>query len=322
MNYVTQIQTETGATGTSQEEVLYHDIRTALDRIEENAVDTLDQWVVVGDRLIKLREASPGFRGGAFGASCRMHGIELSAQQRSAAQWWARLSQDQRDQLHIEASEATTPDWLQRVCRERHPEWDRKRKIPTFGVPESKNLRESTPEPSAKAKRDHSLSKREREEIRQQAKAQLAQEELERARVAQKRKRETAAASIERGKRLNSDGKTVVMYGVQMWPVTEEERLRDGLGHYDFDQLYFAIEHFRATESHHLPTSDHISRATRLRERVKFLAMFVERRLVDESQMEMHKFIWVYQKLADLYCANPTAKCHVPTDHSLRQSWK
>lgn len=134
-------------------------------------------------------------------------------------------------------------------------------------------------------------------------------------------KREARARKIEealaQGQRLEWDNKPVVMFGVQLWPVADEDRLK--LGHYDYDQLFFGIEQFEAWRTLLPPTDDYVSRSARLHERVKPLRLFADRRIPEPGKTEMNRFIAVYHLLCDLYQKDPTGECKPPFDLVMRR---
>jgi hypothetical protein len=135
---------------------------------------------------------------------------------------------------------------------------------------------------------------------------------IEEVRAQREQRRRRAEEQAAQGQRLTPPDKPVVMFGVQLWPVSEEERLK--LGHYDYDQLFFACHHFEALRSL-LPKTD----PTVLRERLKHLWMFVDRRIPEPCKTEMNHFIAVYHHLCDLYHDNPNGECHPPFDPCLRR---
>jgi hypothetical protein len=103
-----QIMTSDTSTSTAgREDSLYCDIKAALATIARNDADTFDQWVVIGDRLAKLRAEHPGFRGSGFAEAVQAHGIDLTRRQIAAAQWWARLSESERTELRREIKKAS-----------------------------------------------------------------------------------------------------------------------------------------------------------------------------------------------------------------------
>jgi hypothetical protein len=65
--------------------------------------------------------------------------------QASAARWWAALAPEQRDMLKAEFPKALTPEWLQKSCRERHPDWAKTRKSGASGPPGSVRTRRPKP---------------------------------------------------------------------------------------------------------------------------------------------------------------------------------
>jgi ParB-like chromosome segregation protein Spo0J len=137
--------------------------------------------------------------------------------------------------------------------------------------------------------------------------------------VARRAARDEARAKREaEGERLVWDGRPVIMYGVQMWPLDDAGRL--SLGHYDYDQLFFAIHQFKSWMGLLAPTEDYASRGILMRERIKPLWLFSERRLAEPCRTEMKRFIGVYQKLADLYKANPAGECRPPFDAVLQRA--
>jgi hypothetical protein len=92
------------------------DIKVALDRIAHHENDSLAQWVIVGDRLHKLREANPTDRG--FAIAIRAESIFLTRKQMAAAQWWANITENTRAKLtetHSHAKHITSLyDYTQR----------------------------------------------------------------------------------------------------------------------------------------------------------------------------------------------------------------
>jgi hypothetical protein len=160
--------------------------------------------------------------------------------------------------------------------------------------------------------------------VRRAAEETIAREEAQRQReereARKQAQREREAQKLAEDQRPKVRETQVIMYGVRMWPVDEQERLTTGA--YDFDQLFFAIY----THVHWMrllpATMDHDSRAMHLREKVKPLLLFVSRRIADaDAQKELLRFIATCQKLADFYRANPDGECRLPIDPCMSTGW-
>jgi ParB-like chromosome segregation protein Spo0J len=157
-------------------------------------------------------------------------------------------------------------------------------------------------------KREPVLTKEEREEQKAQAMKEYR---------AAKRERLEREAAEDKRPRLRDDGRDVIMYGVKMWPLDtlHEDAQRYGLRDYDFDQLFFATHQFlNWLEMFYRNIEAVGTRAHLLRTNQKFLMKFIERRLEGQSKEEMRTFIFLFQKLSDLYRANPKGECKPPFD--------
>jgi hypothetical protein len=312
-------------------ETAWRDIKAALDIIEEGEDDhLLRQWVVIGERLMELRKRYPSFRGD-FRQACINHGIYLhgkllTSNEISAAQWWAALAPEQRDTLRAEFPDRLTPENLQKGCREKHPEWAKTGKSVVSGSSGSGQKRRGRPKKAAVEQRDDEAEAEPEPQVKLTAadkkrlKAELEQEEKERLREHHRGRR---SARAERTRAIDDTSKSylqphptipVVMYGKKLWPVTAEERLETG--HYDYDQLVFAIQQFTSwskfAPENGIPLSVE-SRATHLRMRVFPLSRYVRHCLpAGECKAKLEAFIAIYQKLADFYLANPNGECQPP----------
>jgi transcriptional regulator with XRE-family HTH domain len=170
-----------------------------------------------------------------------------------------------------------------------------------------------TPAKKAKAKakakakskaNDTNMTREERAEVRAEVRKQLRQEELE--------KQRQFLANDTRPK-LRESTHIVYMYGVKIWPVTEQEQLV--VGHYDYDQMFFTVHQF--WDMHKMISvgvKDVASQAKMLREIFKSWDIFIRRRLVTPCQKEMTGCIRLFQKLADFLADNPKGKCFLPED--------
>jgi hypothetical protein len=283
----------------SIDERLWTDVRQALNSIAQHAEDILAQWVVVGQRLIDLRKRNPG-DAGSFGIACRTHGIGLTAQQRSTAMWWAQLDERQRDVLSEKAPDALTPSRLQEVCREKHPEWARVRKSSGFTARETVKKQEKT---------TSTLPLK----MRRQIEAEIHRDEVKALRE-KKAAAAAEAAANDRRPKLTETPFPVVMYGRQLWPLTDAERVN--LGQYDYDQLVLAVRFFIHQRDISLPEPPH-DMAKNLRLRVRFLNMFIERRLTQPADLEMRRFLEVFTLLCGLLESNPDGECRPPSDRAL-----
>lgn len=286
----------------SIDERLWNDVRQALTSIAGQAEDILAQWVVVGQRLIELRKRNPGDAGG-FGIACQKHGIKLTAQQRSQAMWWARLDDRQRDVLSEKFPEALHPKTLWNHCYEHHPEWAQaKKRGKSNGVPAGKAVK-------AREKTTSSLPLKDRKKIE----AAVYLEE-----VKAKRERRAAAAAEatanDRRPKFTETPYPVVMYGRQLWPLTDLERVH--LGQYDYDQLVLATRFFTAFRDL-APTMPPSDLAANLRLRTRALHKFIERRLTSPTDQEMRRFLCVFHLLCGLLESNPTGECRPPSDRAL-----
>ena len=274
---------------------LWNDVKHALDSIARHAEDILAQWVVVGQRLAELRQRNPG-KAGDFGIACRTHGITLTQNQRSAAMWWAQLDDRQRDILSEKNPSALAPEWLQKRCRETHPQWAKGQKSAVSGRPG--NVKRAPRKAPTRSRKEM-----EREAHREDLKA----------RREQKAAAAAAAAANDRRPILKPGPYPVVMYGKQLWPVSDEERVT--VGQYDYDQLVNATLFFiHQRDLVRMPAGD---LAANLRLRTRFLHRFVDTRLVDAGAHEMRRFLQVLHLLCHLHEENPEGECRPPSDRAL-----
>jgi hypothetical protein len=283
----------------SIDERLWSDVRQALDNISRHAEDILAEWVVVGQRLDVLRERYPG-KTGEFGITCRLNGCTLTANERSAAMWWAQLDDRQRDVLSEKNPNALHPEWLQERCRDTHPEWAKTRK---FSVSASRGNQKIP----GKTKSALPAS------AKKQIEAEVLREELK----AKRERREAAAAEAaanDRRPTLTETPYPVIMYGRQLWPITEAERVT--LGQYDYDQLVMATKFFIAQRD--LARMHPADLAANLRLRLRSLHQFVDRRL--PQPLEMVRFLEVFHLLCRLLEADPDGACHPPSDRQLMEA--
>jgi len=283
----------------SIDERLWGDVRQALNSIAGHAEDILAQWVVVGRRLTELRERNPG-KAGDFGVACQRHGITLTANQRSAAMWWAQLDDRKRDVLSEKNKNALTPEWLQKLCAEQHPDWAKTR-----------NSRVSSRR--GDVKKQEKMTSTLPLKMRRKIEAEVHRDEVK----ALREKRAAAAAEAAANDRRPKFTETpfpVVMYGRQLWPLTDAERVN--LGQYDYDQLVLAVRFFIHQRDISLPEPPH-DMAKNLRLRVRFLNMFIERRLTQPADLEMRRFLEVFTLLCGLLESNPDGECRPPSDRAL-----
>lgn len=287
----------------SIDERLWNDVRQALSSIAAHAEDILAQWVVVGQRLAELRRRNPGYRNSGFAAACRMHGIALKANERSAAQWWGRLDNRQRDVLSEKNPAALHPKTLQDRCRETHPEW--------LGVAKSHT---SPSRGSIKKQQKTTSALLLPATTRKQIEAEVFREE-----VKAKRERLAAAAAEaavnDRRPKFTETPYPVVMYGRQLWPVTDAEKVH--LGQYDYDQLVTATYFFIALRDLAPAQMTIADLAKNLRLRTRALHKFIERRLTSPTDQEMRRFLGVFHLLCGLLESNPTGECRPPSDRAL-----
>jgi hypothetical protein len=297
-----------------REEEAFCDIKSALDKIAEAGDDILDQWIVIGERLIELKGPREKFDG-TFNDKCKSRGIFLTSKERSTAQWWAALAPEQRETLRAEFPKRLEPETLQGGCREKHPNWATTRKSKAFESFESVRKRRPKPKTPAVEQTEDEPEVTLRAADRKRIKA----EEEERYREELRKERaEIRSARQEKLARINSTGclqplpnVTIVMYGRKLWPVSDEERLE--VGYYDYDQLAFAIKQFTAW-SKFIPNNVRAeSLANHMRVRIDGLAGYVKHCLpAGDCREKMEGFVAVFQKLADFYEANPDGECRPP----------
>lgn len=274
---------------------LWNDVKHALDSIARYAEDILAQWVVVGQRLAELRQRNPG-KAGDFGIACRTHGITLTQNQRSAAMWWAQLDDRQRDVLSEKNPDVLSPAGLQNRCRETRPDWAKSRKSSvSHSVGNVKRQPRQAPT-------------RSRKEVEREA----HREDLK-ARREQKAAAAAAAAASDRRPTIKPGPYPVVMYGKQLWPVSDAERVT--LGQYDYDQLVAAIWFF--IHQRDLVRMAPGDLAANLRLRTRFLHKFVETRLVDAGAQEMRRLLQAFHLICHLHETNPEGECRPPSDRAL-----
>jgi hypothetical protein len=315
---------------------LYLDIKNALARIRRNEFDTLDQWVLIGERCIAIeRMSKKGGRHSTFAAECRTRGIILTMDQRASAIWWAKLPLEWRDRLHRDHPGCLTPSSLRVYCRAKWPERANNPNSLKLEPFEFENIGDnpgaepvpagSDSKPSHPERHRSRSERRETSRVDRDVRLQIAREEAQRereAREAKRREREEREAKkrAEDQRPRVRQADLVMMYGVKLWPLTEHEQLN--IGQYDYDQMFFAV-HLHLHWARLLPaTMDHVSRAMHLREKVKPLYLFAKRRLADaESQVELLRLIAVCQKLADFYRNNPHGECRPPTDPCMSTGW-
>jgi hypothetical protein len=315
-------------------EQLYLEIKNALARIRRNEFDTLDQWVLIGERCIAIEGRSR--KGGAsstFAAECRARGIILTRDQRAAAIWWAELPLEWRDRLHRQHPGCLTPSSLRVYCRAKWPERAKNpnsSQVESFDLAQIADIPGAEPVPAGseapRASRHRSRSeRRETSRVDRDVRLQVAREDAQRQREereAKRREREEREARkrAEDQRPRVHQADLVMMYGVKLWPLTEQEQV--GICQYDYDQMFFAV-HLHLQWAQLLPaTMNHDSRAMHLREKVKPLYFFAKRRLSDaDSRNELLRLIGVCQKLADFYRANPRGECRPPADPCMCTGW-
>jgi len=283
----------------SIDERLWTDVRQALNSIAQHAEDILAQWVVVGLRLTELRQRNPG-DAGAFGIACQRNRIELTRQHRAAAMWWAQLDDRQRDILSEKNPDALHPKTLQDRCRETRPEWLKSSK--SSRVPSGDTVKKS-------GKTTSTLPLK----MRRQIEAEVHRDEVKALRE-KKAAAAAEAAANDRRPKFTETPFPVVMYGRQLWPLTDAERVN--LGQYDYDQLVLAVRFFIHQRDISLPEPPH-DMAKNLRLRVRFLNMFIERRLTQPADLEMRRFLEVFTLLCGLLESNPDGECRPPSDRAL-----
>jgi len=281
---------------------LWSDLKQALDSIARHAEGILAQWVVVGERLIELRDRNPG-KSGAFGVACRTHGIVLTASQRSAAIWWAGLDDRQRDVLSEKYPDALAPAGLQNRCRETHPQWAKSRKSQvSHSVGNVRNRPQEKKSPLRPA-------------VRAQIEAEVFREELKAKREQRAAAAAAAAANDTRPTYKPGPG-PVVMYGVRLWPIDQAERAT--LGQYDYDQLVTAVLFFIAQRDLvKMPPGD---LAANLRLRTRSIHKFVERRLPEHCAQEMRRVLQAFHLICHLHETNPEGECRPPSDRALLEA--
>jgi hypothetical protein len=297
---------------------LWHEAKAALVKIDQASDDILAQWVIVGDRLTQIKQGNQQRHGGAFLAAVSrfditLGGKPLTGQQVTAAQWWAQLPEEWRDKLHAEHPDALLPESLQRMCRDSHPQMARIGAKPKFGSSENgkvarKNEKTPSAEDQAEGEKKVKLSAKEQKRIAEEEHREEIRARRER------REREQARRAAEDRRPCVIQG-TVVMYGVQLWPIKDEDRAR--LGYYDYDQLFFGLQQFKAWLDL-LRTEEPGERAYQMRTRLKPLQLFAQRRLEQQCQTEVLRVLDVMRTLADLYAANPTGECRFPFDNCMR----
>jgi hypothetical protein len=300
---------------------LWNDVKAALDRIERHGDDALNEWVTVGLKLDQIRRDYPQLNSGAYTRAARKHDIFLNANQMSAARWWALLSSEFRDKLHADFPDVFAPAKLQDHCREHYPN-QAKIKKSSVSLPEGNGRKSQNKAKSASLEPDRqtaaspktdtaepTISKAQRKKLAEDVAREELREEYRRKR--ERREKDLARRTAE-DIRPKLAEQPVIMFGVQMWPVSDTDRHR--LGYYDYDQLFFGIHQFNHWRWLLHEATDHASRSTTLRERFKATQLFVERRLTGECQTEMKRFLAVMRTLADLYRANPTGECRPPSD--------
>jgi hypothetical protein len=94
-------------------------LKNALAEIERINLDTLDDWVLIGENLIALDRLQGGSE--QFPADARRYGIRLTSQQRAAAIWWASLKPEWRDRLHREFPDTVDPVELRKQASGKYP---------------------------------------------------------------------------------------------------------------------------------------------------------------------------------------------------------
>jgi hypothetical protein len=310
------------------EAMLWDDIKAELITIGEEGDDILERWVIVGKKLRQIRKENPGYRGGTFSAAARRyltpHGLTLTGNQMSAAQWWAKLEQKWRDKLHAEFPDALMPESLQKNCREKYPEMAKTKETHTYGSSVSKNNRKKEDKPPAPKptedteeedddKPDTSPKPPSLKRQKEIAEEEYRKAEAEAARqdVAARRAREAEKAAKDTRPQCKEMPMPIVQFGKQVWPIEGDD--------YDYDQVFFGILQFYAWYDL-LPAGTHTARAVTLKQRLKFLHLFVERRLEHGAdKTEMRRFLQVVEMMADLYKANPTGECSMrPIDPCVR----
>jgi len=126
-------------------------------------------------------------------------------------------------------------------------------------------------------------------------------------------RRQAAEEAAIAGNTINWRGGPVIMFGKQMWPVLEADRMR--FGNYTFDQLFFAIHQFEGLRNMLAQSSDSPgSKALILRERLKPTRQYVDRGVPEPGKTMLRGYLAVIQLLADLYRDNPEGICRPPYD--------
>jgi hypothetical protein len=264
-------------------EEIWAAIAETKDRIRRREMPRLEGELQIGRMLLRLRQLDPTLKGQAAVAAASQHGVaKLTKQQIPAMIWLATLTPERLRELRARHTTSRSAESLQKEANAE----DEAPAANVVKLPRGER---------AKAKREE----RQRE-TRQRKEARAA--------------RERAAADEDRRPRCTPQ--EVVMYGVRLWPVIDQERLQ--LGYYGFDALLHGVHIFMTTLADLNPLLDVPTRATMVKQRMKPWQLLVDRRTVGPSQRELLAVLNVVRVLCDLFAANPEGECQPPFDPCMR----